>query len=271
MGWEIMKFEVTINKKHAYLIIAMIMLVGVFVVAQTSTTPVVSHKLSQITKENGVALDITNTNDGKVGIGTMSPAARLDVVGSATTGDTMLRVGSPADVNYRGYDVAVVQGGPSTGYVGTVLNVQSRSLDETGYVLLNVQNAVANTPSSKLYVRGDGNVGIGTVTPGQKLDVAGNVNAQGVCINGNCKTAWSGISGYEVVTQTCNTGGGMFQHCEAVCPSQKRVLGGGCRVASGTNGQLQNNQPSGDGWACVWYSLQTVPGVLNAYAICATV
>ena len=60
----------------------MIMLVGVFVVAQTSTTPVVSHKLSQITKENGVALDITNTNGGNVGIGTVSPSQKLDVAGN---------------------------------------------------------------------------------------------------------------------------------------------------------------------------------------------
>ncbi len=204
-----MKFEVTINKKHAYMIIAMIMLVGVFVVAQTSTTPVVSHKLSQITKENGVALDITNTNDGKVGIGTLSPAARLDVVGSTTTGNTMLRVGSPADVNHRGYDVAVVQGGPASDYVGTVLNVQSRSLDETGYVLLNVQNAVANTPSSKLYVRGDGNVGIGTTTPTQKLDVNGVIkeSVAGGLFYGSA-TSNFGSSGKELVITVNNGQGG---------------------------------------------------------------
>ncbi|MBI2645066.1 hypothetical protein HYW94_02735, partial [Candidatus Uhrbacteria bacterium] len=45
-----------------------------------------------------------------------------------------------------------------------------------------------------------GNVGIGTTSPGAKLDVAGNVNVSGnvsstgLCINGDCKTAWGEIS-----------------------------------------------------------------------------
>lgn len=34
------------------------------------------------------------------------------------------------------------------------------------------------------------NVGIGTNTPTHKLDVAGDVNAQQLCINGVCKSAW---------------------------------------------------------------------------------
>ncbi|HWW74390.1 MAG TPA: hypothetical protein VNZ44_03285, partial [Pyrinomonadaceae bacterium] len=40
-----------------------------------------------------------------------------------------------------------------------------------------------------------GNVGVGTVAPAQKLDVAGNVNSTGLCIAGDCKTAWSQVGG----------------------------------------------------------------------------
>ncbi|MFH1315903.1 MAG: dockerin type I repeat-containing protein [Candidatus Woesearchaeota archaeon] len=36
-----------------------------------------------------------------------------------------------------------------------------------------------------------GNVGIGTTAPGFKLDVAGQVNASGLCINGVCQTDWT--------------------------------------------------------------------------------
>ena len=41
-----------------------------------------------------------------------------------------------------------------------------------------------------------GNVGIGTTTPGYKLDVTGQINASsGLCIAGDCKTAWSQVAG----------------------------------------------------------------------------
>jgi hypothetical protein len=38
-----------------------------------------------------------------------------------------------------------------------------------------------------------GNVGIGRLNPSHKLDVAGNVNSSGLCIGGDCKTAWSQV------------------------------------------------------------------------------
>ena len=41
------------------------------------------------------------------------------------------------------------------------------------------------------------NVGIGTTTASQKLDVAGYVNgSSGLCINGDCITAWGGVTGF---------------------------------------------------------------------------
>ena len=36
----------------------------------------------------------------------------------------------------------------------------------------------------------DGNVGVGTSAPTQKIEVAGNVKASGVCIGNDCKSAW---------------------------------------------------------------------------------
>lgn len=36
------------------------------------------------------------------------------------------------------------------------------------------------------------NVGIGTASPGQKLDVVGNVKGTGLCIGADCRTTWPG-------------------------------------------------------------------------------
>ena len=117
---------------------------------------------------------------GNVGIGTTAPDAYLDVrPAQGTTPDEILKASSPADANYGSNDVAVIQGGPASGYTGTVLKVESRSNDSSQYALLDVRNNVANSPSSKLYVRGDGKVGIGVEDPEAKLHVDGQIKIKG--------------------------------------------------------------------------------------------
>jgi len=53
------------------------------------------------------------------------------------------------------------------------------------------------TATELVRIKAGGQVGIGTATPGQKLDVQGGlINASGgLCINGDCKTAWSQVTG----------------------------------------------------------------------------
>lgn len=49
----------------------------------------------------------------------------------------------------------------------------------------------------------EGAVGIGKVSPGQKLDVAGNVKGTGLCINDDCWTSWSkGVNAMNVLGGT---------------------------------------------------------------------
>jgi hypothetical protein len=77
---------------------------------------------------------------GNVGIGTMTFSAKLHVYGSASTDN------------------------------GVLINIATTS---SSYYALNVQSA----GTSRLYVRADGNVGIGTTTPAYKLDVNGRLGA----------------------------------------------------------------------------------------------
>src|SRR5258708_3634022 len=108
------------------------------------------------------------TNAGNVGIGTASPVARMDIQQSLNSSLGGLVVKNTAGNNFRLW------------------------VDVNGYSRLGADATDAMT------LRNDnGNVGIGITTPGYKLDVeGGQLNASGgLCIAGDCKTAWSQVGG----------------------------------------------------------------------------
>jgi hypothetical protein len=80
---------------------------------------------------------------------------------------------------------------------------------------LNFYTQNSGTRVDALRILTGGNVGIGTTTPGYKLDVAGSVNSTGLCIAGDCKTAWSQITASSIpwanVTGKPNTSAMNFQ------------------------------------------------------------
>ncbi|MDD5416249.1 MAG: MerR family DNA-binding transcriptional regulator [Candidatus Daviesbacteria bacterium] len=133
---------------------------------------------------------ITVTGAGNVGIGTTIPGATLEVAGSQTIGSASsissilrlfgsigygeFRIGSSDIYNWRMMRENATTGRldfiPSTGSLGSI-------------------------PTLTLLT--DGNVGIGTTSPNYKLDVVGQINSStGLCIDGDCKTSWSGSAGY---------------------------------------------------------------------------
>ncbi len=131
--------------------------------------------------------------DGKVGIGTTNPSTILTIskpIDSAAYGS-----GTQAldfKIYYPGYDIDTVK---ASIYVGVsdkgTLNTQG------GYLGFMTSND--GTLAERLRIEKNGNVGIGTASPGTKLDVAGNARFGGtdtynsITINNNSNTGGGGI------------------------------------------------------------------------------
>ncbi|MFH1726465.1 MAG: tail fiber domain-containing protein [Elusimicrobiota bacterium] len=106
-------------------------------------------------------------NDGKVGIGTASPSETLHVAGSARVGGWIFNMGGD------GGSIASEHGGPpALNFGGSALN-QITYTDNPG-LSIQTRNGV-----QAAFLDPSGNMGIGTTSPGYKLDVAGDINFTG--------------------------------------------------------------------------------------------
>lgn len=109
---------------------------------------------------SGVLNAQTNTfpTTGNVGIGTTAPVQALHISGGS------IRIDNAAKTNAAGISVTSIQGSP--------------------YAELNLFGGAG----TGLFVRNDGNVGIGTTNPIEKLSVNGNIRTKKVIVT---QTSWS--------------------------------------------------------------------------------
>ena len=119
--------------------------------------------------------------NGRVGIGTTAPGARLMVIGEdgAPTLNILHDGANPMNPALRVNDNGRV--GVGTTAPGARLMV----IGEDGAPTLNILHDGANPMNPALRVNDNGNVGIGTTAPAYRLDVDGDINASGVLrVNG---------------------------------------------------------------------------------------
>jgi hypothetical protein len=122
--------------------------------------------------------------NGNVGIGTISPARILEIL-SATNAQSYLRIsgasGNAADTNFAGIEFFNNDGSQAGPNVASF--IEARAIDTTGaggHLVFGTSVAEASEgarATEKMRILGNGNVGIGTTNPTQKLQVDGNINA----------------------------------------------------------------------------------------------
>ena len=125
------------------------------IVSPGSNTQVLFNNSGVISANSGFVY-----SSGNVGIGTTAPTEKLEVVGNA-----ILTI---SDSRFRGGDTAgrlVVSNSNTTSYI--TLNGSTRAVGANEIAF------VANSTSAML-ITSTGNVGIGTTSPGAKLDIEGN-------------------------------------------------------------------------------------------------
>ena len=129
--------------------------------------------------------------DGKVGMGTTVPAARLEVAGSSNS--TYFKAGGDDAANARGLTFTSSASANFNGAVHTITAPSSQ-----GAIALKGYN------TEGLRVISDGKVGIGTTSPSEELEVNGTVKATAFEGDGSALTNVSGGKLLQVV-QTVKT------------------------------------------------------------------
>jgi hypothetical protein len=146
-----------------------------YVVQGIAGTNDVSGYITLDTRPSGVGAftqeRLRITSDGKVGVGTSSPTELLHVVGSGTT-TVRAATSDTSGAAVARFRVVYPGGGG-----GATSAVDLRAGDGYGYLLAenNVPLLFGTNNQERLRITSDGNVGIGTASPGLPLHVIGTI------------------------------------------------------------------------------------------------
>lgn len=184
------------------------------------------------TPSNFIADSIIYDNGTNIGIGTATPGVKLDVSGEIRSRSGVLSIHDGTTLGGGLYFHKAITGAGTN--LSPVLFAEGAGGD--------LYFMTGGSATTKMFIRDDGNVGIGNSNPGYKLDVTGTVNATGYLLNGAALSTsqWT-TSASNIYYNTGSVGIGTASP------------GGKLDVISGsaTDGYWLNGRPavtSNDGW-----------------------
>jgi len=163
-----MRFEVNIDKEYFFVLAV----VFILLVSASFAYAIVSHPASQVTAGT---FGIGNFSfNGHLGIGTANPEVMLDIQGGklrATSGGVSMA--SPS----TGKGIEIFYYGPED--AAYIYSVDRDTLTDKPLKTSSYNFSVNTNGLSRIFVDNSGYVGIGTASPGTKLDVSGVITATG--------------------------------------------------------------------------------------------
>jgi hypothetical protein len=230
--------------------------------------------LSVVTLGNTIPVMVAQ-GDGRVGIGTDAPQQKLDVAGKVTIRDSLgIGISNPnaplqfGNISGNRKIVLFDFAGNDHQFYGFGINGNALRYQTDNIASDHVfYSAQSNTSSNELMrIKGNGRIGIGTSTPQQSLDVAGNIITSGNFIIG---------LEYAVRDYTMSSNSLADYYC--ACSAGKKVIAGGGGHqdynSAQTNITINFSGPyaDGGGWHVLMTNTSGSSRAVQVWAICAKV
>ncbi len=153
-------------------------------------------------------------DNGNVGMGTETASEKLDVQGNINVRDAYIleRTASGFVSDSR----PKIFGGGSGVFNPGDLILQARTNHISGVGDIHLATGINNVVSTKMIVKSNGNVGIGTTSPAQKLDVAGNIAVNGSTVHTSDRRLKTDIEPILNVLSTLDSITGVYHYWDTI-------------------------------------------------------
>ena len=184
-----------------------------FVGDGSSITGVISEAPAGTVSGSAQVVALLGSHSGNVGIGTASPSANLDIVGGGGYASPTLELNSSTSTPFN-HAINAFNSNLTSGENQIIVVGKEGNTKNSGYIGYTWNGAGSNSNlitfghwdnNNLVNIDGLGNVGIGTTSPGSKLDVIGNTRAYSVI--GTADDVRTGIAHYDTTAQAAGVGG----------------------------------------------------------------